>query len=111
MDKIQDDNLVRKTGKVPEYWMLDEEITLSDGTKVKLKPQDQLDAIQAVRSGASDFTVRKNEDETKTKYDLEIYETKPEADKSELSVESHGHSSIEEAEQTAKEWIAEFKKE
>ena len=111
MDKIQDDNLVRKTGKVPEYWMLDEEITLSDGTKVKLKPQDQLDAIQAVRSGASDFTVRKNEDETKTKYDLEIYETKPEADKSELSVESHGHSSIKEAEQTAKEWIDEFKKE
>ena len=88
-DGIQKRNRVNELGKVPSKWMLQSEITLADGTKVKLRSEDELLKISPEISAASNIGLRNNIDEkvmtktvirTENGYKYEISRKDPDAE-------------------------------
>lgn len=92
-DGIQKRNRVNELGKVPSKWMLQSEITLADGTKVKLRSEDELLKISPEISAASNIGLRNNMDEkvmtktvirTENGYKYEISRKDPDAEEFEV---------------------------
>ncbi len=64
-DTIQRDNEVNKRKAVPDVWILNNEITLADGTVAKLKPQDELEKIKPELSDPSKIGLYNNQNKPK----------------------------------------------
>lgn len=108
-DIIQKDNLVNERKKVPNIWILNNEITLSDGTKVKLRPEDELNKIQPEKSEASSIGLYTNTKELEkhtvrfTTHGYQIIEKQPDgsekvvAEQGNFENEQEAHAAAEKA--------------
>ena len=117
-DGIQKRNRVNELNQVPSKWMLQSEITLADGTKVKLKPEDELLKIEPETSAASNIGLRNNMDEkvmtktvirTENGYKYEISRKDPDAEEFEvISTSEEFFTSVAAAQEAADTELAEL---
>ncbi len=118
-DIIQKRNRVNELKQVPSKWMLQTEITLKDGTKVKLRPAEELLNISPELSAASDIGLRNNDEEqvvtktvkrTENGYTYEISRKNPDAEDFEVVDRSENfYNDYESADSAAREKIEELK--
>ena len=115
-DIIQKDNRVNKLRKVPNIWILNNEIELSDGTKVKLRPEDELNQIQPEKSEASDIGLYSQDKQPAqktiqfTNHGYKITEKQPDGSEK-VVAQGDGFTNIQEAQQAAETKLKELEAE